>query len=130
MPPQPEGFLLQMRIVRLCLAVLALAGSVPSAVAQQYAEVSIDPPKRIPFIQPLLSPFNAQKRYIGPAKLTNSPRIDDLIRGGNLYLNVNDVIALTLENNLDIAIQRYGAYLAKEVLLRTQSGAVPYGFNK
>jgi len=119
-----------MRIVRLCLAVLALAGSVPSAVAQQYAEVSIDPPKRIPFIQPLLSPFNAQKRYIGPAKLTNSPRIDDLIRGGNLYLNVNDVIALTLENNLDIAIQRYGAYLAKEVLLRTQSGAAPRSFNQ
>src|ERR1700678_1224180 len=101
MPPQPEGFLLQMRIVRLCLAMLALAGSVPRAVAQQNAELTIDPPKRIPFIQPLLSPFNAQKRYIGPAKLTNSPRIDDLIRGGNLYLNVNDVIALTLENNLD-----------------------------
>jgi outer membrane protein len=99
-------------------------------MAQNYAEVSIDPPKRVPFIQPLLSPFNAQKRYIGPAKLTNSPRLEQLVRGGNLYLNVDDVIALTLENNLDIAIQRYGAYLAKEVLLRTQSGAPPRSFSQ
>ena len=47
------------------------------------------------------------------------------MRAGNLYLGVDDVIALTLENNLDIAIQRYGAYLAKEVLRRTESGAAP-----
>jgi outer membrane protein TolC len=106
---------------------VALAGG---AMAQNYAEVSIDPPKRVPFIQPLLSPFNAQKRYIGPAKLTNTPRLEQLVRGGNLYLNVDDVIALTLENNLDIAIQRYGAYLAKEVLLRTQSGAPPRSFSQ
>ena len=119
---QVEGFLLQMRYVRHLLAV-ALAGSAGSAVAQNYAEVTIDPPKRVPFIQPLLSPFNAQKRYIGPAKLTNSPRLEQLVRGGNLYLNVDDVIALTLENNLDIAIQRYGAYLAKEVLCRTRRRA-------
>src|SRR5580698_5701112 len=113
-----------MRYVRHLLAV-ALAGS---ATAQNYAEVSIDPPKRVPFIQPVLSPFNAQKRYIGPAKLTNSPRLEQLVRGGNLYLNVDDVIALTLENNLDSAIQRYGAYLAKEVLLRTEAGAAPRSF--
>jgi outer membrane protein len=118
-----------MRYVRHFLAV-ALASSAGSVVAQSYAEVSVDPPKRVPFIQPLLSPFNAQKRYIGPAKLTNSPRLEQLVRGGNLYLNVDDVIALTLENNLDIAIQRYGAYLAKEVLLRTQSGAPPRSFSQ
>jgi outer membrane protein len=117
-----------MRYVRHFLAVVALAGSAGSVRAQSYAEVSIDPPKRIPFIQPILSPFNAQKRYVGPAKLTNSPRLDQLVRGGNLYLNVDDVIALTLENNLDIAIQRYGAYLAKEVLMRTESGQAPRGF--
>ena len=99
-------------------------------MGQQYAEVSVDAPKRVPVIQPLLSPFNAQKRFVGPAKLTNSPRLEQLVRGGNLYLNVDDVIALTLENNLDIAIQRYGAYLAKEVLLRTQSGNAPRGFNQ
>ena len=110
------------------LMAVALVGFAASAVAQSYAEVTIDPPKRIPFIQPLLSPFNSQRRYVGPAKLTNSPRLEQLIRGGNLYLSVDDVIALTLENNLDIAIQRYGDYLAREVLHRTESGAPPRGF--
>jgi outer membrane protein TolC len=35
---------------------------------------------------------------------------------------VQDVIALGLENNLDIAIQRYAAPLAREVLRRTEGG--------
>jgi outer membrane protein len=91
-------------------------------------EITIEGPKPIRFIQPLLQPFNTQRRYVTPAKLTNSPRLEQLIRGGNLYLAVDDVIALALENNLDIAIQRYGAYLASEVLRRTQSGAAPRDF--
>jgi len=32
------------------------------------------------------------------------------VRGGNLYLSVQDVIALVLENNLDIAVQRYSPF--------------------
>jgi outer membrane protein TolC len=41
-----------------------------------------------------------------------------------LYLSVRDVIALTLENNLDIAIQRYGPFMAQEVLRRAKGGGV------
>ncbi|HLH38956.1 MAG TPA: TolC family protein [Bryobacteraceae bacterium] len=92
-------------------------------------EVTIEGRKRLPVIQPLISPFNAQRRYVSPAKLSNSPRLQQLVRAGNLYLNVDDVIALTLENNLDIAIQRYGSFLAQEVLRRTQSGNAPRAFN-
>jgi len=88
-------------------------------------EISIQGRKPIPFVQPLLSPFNAQRRYVGPAKMTDSPRLEQLVRAGNLYLSVDDVIALVLENNLDIAIQRYGAFLSREVLLRTASGQAP-----
>ena len=44
------------------------------------------------------------------------------MRGGNLYLSVQDVIALVLENNLDIAVQRYSPFLAREVLRRTEGG--------
>ncbi len=44
------------------------------------------------------------------------------MRGGNLYLTSQDVIALVLENNLDIAVQRYSPFLAREVLRRTQGG--------
>ena len=112
------------------LAVLAaLSGFGQKLVDASAPEISIQGRKPIPFIQPLLSPFNSQQRYVAPARLTNSPRLEQLVRAGNLYLSVDDVIALTLENNLDIAIQRYGAYLAKEVLLRTQSGNAPRAFD-
>jgi outer membrane protein TolC len=63
-----------------------------------------------------------QQRYVPPVNLTNSSRIASLIRAGNLYLTAKDVIALALENNLDIEIQRYGPLLAQENTLRARSG--------
>src|SRR4051794_40401921 len=48
-----------------------------------------------------------QQRYVPPINLTNSSRLEALVRAGNLYLSAQDVIALALENNLDIEIQRY-----------------------
>src|SRR5689334_22091018 len=44
--------------------------------------------------------------------LNDSTRIEALLRAGNLYLSLQDAIALALENNLDIAIQRYGPIIA------------------
>ena len=70
----------------------------------------------------LLKPFHLERRVVAPAKLTNSPRLESLVRGGNLYLSVQDVIALALENNLDIAVQRYSPFLAREVLRRAEGG--------
>jgi len=61
-------------------------------------------------------------RNVAPINLTNSSRLQSLIRAGNLYLSAQDVIALTLENNLDIEIQRYGPILTREVTRRAQGG--------
>ena len=63
-----------------------------------------------------------QPRYIPPIRLTNSPRMDSLIRAGSLYLTAPDVVALAIENNIDVEVQRYGPLLAKEVLRRAQGG--------
>jgi outer membrane protein len=63
-------------------------------------------------------------RYIPPVNLGNSSRIDSLIRAGNLYLSAQDVIALALENNIDIEVQRYGPLLAREVLRRAEGGGL------
>jgi outer membrane protein len=87
------------------------------------AEVSVEEPRGVRFIDPLLKPFHVERRTVGPAQLTDSPRLEQLVRGGNLYLSVRDVIALALENNLDIAIQRYGPFLQREVLRRAEGGA-------
>src|ERR1017187_10014379 len=43
-----------------------------------------------------------------PNSLVDSTRLEALLRAGNLYLSLQDTIALALENNLDIAIERYG----------------------
>jgi outer membrane protein TolC len=63
-----------------------------------------------------------QPRSVPPINLANSDRLESLIRGGNLYLSAQDVIALALENNLDIEIQRYGPLMTKEVTLRAEGG--------
>ena len=65
-----------------------------------------------------------QARYVPPINLTNSSRFDSLIRAGNLYLSAQDVIALALENNIDIEVQRYGPLLAREVLRRAEGGSL------
>jgi outer membrane protein TolC len=54
--------------------------------------------------------------------VTNSTRIESLLRGGNLYLSLQDAIALALENNIDLEIQRYGPQVADNYLLRARAG--------
>src|ERR1700687_6103583 len=60
---------------------------------------------------------------IPPVNLSNSGRLDSLLRAGKLYLSVSDAIALALENNLDIELERYEFPLAQADLLRAKSGA-------
>src|ERR1700748_3341307 len=63
-------------------------------------------------------------RYVPPINLGNTSRLDQLIRAGNLYLTAQDVIALALENNIDIEVQRYGPLLSRELLRRAESGSL------
>ena len=109
-----------MNSFRNVLALLWIA-SISTAFAQS-SEVSIETPKGPPVVGRLLAPFHIDKRIVPPARLANSPRLESLVRSGNLYLSVQDVIALVLENNLDIAVQRYSPFLAREVLRRTEGG--------
>jgi outer membrane protein TolC len=54
--------------------------------------------------------------------MANSTRLDSLLRAGNLYLSLANTVALALENNLDLEIQRYGPQIADTNLLRAQAG--------
>src|SRR5258708_7087443 len=64
--------------------------------------------------------------YLGakvPAvQLKNSNRLYDLIRGGKFYLTVQDAIAVAIENNLDLEVNRYGPVSAEWNLERAQAG--------
>src|SRR5258708_9470961 len=64
--------------------------------------------------------------YVGarvpPVHLKNSNRLYDLIRGGKFYLTVQDAIAVAIENNLDLEVNRYGPVSAEWNLERAQAG--------
>ncbi|MFL6451028.1 MAG: TolC family protein [Bryobacteraceae bacterium] len=82
--------------------------------------VRIDPPQG--GLGWLTRPY--QRRQIPAINLANTDRLQQLVRGGNLYLSGQDVIALALENNLDIEIQRYGPLLYREVTKRAEGGGL------
>jgi outer membrane protein len=71
-----------------------------------------------------LSGFTRQyeSKEVLPINLGNSNRLDSLLKAGNIYLSLQDAIALALENNLDIEIQRYDRPQAQASLLRAQAG--------
>lgn len=68
----------------------------------------------------LLNPY--RPRSVPPIRVTNSSRLDSLIRAGNLYLSAPDVVALAIENNIDVEVQRYGPFLQEQVLKRAEAG--------
>lgn len=99
----------------LCLLVSTVAFAAPA-----YITITNPPEPRL--VGPLLRPFHFKKRIVSNPSFQDSPRLESLVKAGNLYLAVNDMIALVLENNLDLDLQRYGPFLAKEVQRRTEGG--------
>ena len=53
---------------------------------------------------------------------SNSKRLHDLLRAGKLYLTVQDALALAIENNLNLEVDRYGPLLAQSALERQKAG--------
>jgi outer membrane protein TolC len=68
----------------------------------------------------LFKPY--QEQTLPPMVLENSLRVRDLIRNGRLELSLADALALAIENNLDIAVQRYVKPLADAEVLRAKAG--------
>jgi len=93
------------------------------------------------YLRPQTRDFSKERGYwpnpIAPYKPTtapsasflNSPRLDDLVKGGKIYLSLSDAILLALEDNYDIAIQRFNLNIADTDILRTRSGALFLGIN-
>jgi outer membrane protein TolC len=114
----------QILLIALVVAAPRLSAQGQSATpgASPNVEVTITERQRSGVLGSVLRPFHMDPRSVSPVRSENSPRLESLIRAGNLYVGVQDVIALVLENNLDIAIQRYGPLLAREVVRRAEGG--------
>ena len=68
-------------------------------------------------------------RNVPEADFKNSARLDSAIQNGNIYLSLDQAIALALENNYDIAIARYNLNIADTDILRTKAGGFVRGVN-
>ena len=122
----------RMFIVKMCskkasneilrmIASFVIVASLCSAQVQTPAEL------RMPQSHNPLGPYMSDQ--VPVPVLTNSPRLDRLVRDGKLYLSLKDAIALALENNLDLAIARYNLPIADTDVLRTKAGASFRGVN-
>ena len=101
---------------RKCLAAaLSLFYPLSLGWAQQG---SIAPVPSSSFLRPFLAP------EVPPARLSNGPRLADLIRAGTLYLTAEDAVALALENNIDIEVVRYNPVIMNWNLIRSEAGGL------
>jgi outer membrane protein len=97
--------------------IIALAASYTCLATQIYAQ---EPSVERPTGPVLLRPY--KQTTTSPAILTNSDRIHALMRAGKLYLTLQDAIALAIENNLDLQLDRYGPLSAIWYVERQQAG--------
>jgi len=74
-----------------------------------------------------IAPYTS--RRLPEPNLSNTPRIEQLLQNGKLMLSMDDAVALALENNLDIAIQRYNMNIADTDILRAKAGSAILGIN-
>ena len=106
---------------------------VPSAPSVQMAVSSSQPFDVKEYAKPkshfpnLFAPYTP--RQVAAPNLSNTARIDQLMHDGKLYLSINDAVALTLENNLDIAIARYNMNIADTDIWRAKAGSSISGVN-
>ncbi len=60
-------------------------------------------------------------------RLSNTPKLDDLLRNGKIFLSLSDAVTLALENNYDIAIARINLDIADTDILRAKAGSTLRG---
>lgn len=105
----------------------------PAPAPQATAPVQTAQTASIPFDQMLHTSHNPFDTYRGKTAplptMTNSARLDSLIRDGKLYLSLRDAIDLALENNLDLVIARFNLPIAQMDILRTKGGGFSRGVN-
>jgi outer membrane protein len=84
-------------------------------------DTSIDYTKPKSHFWNLLAPYTATN---APSpSLGNTPRLDQLLQDGKIYLSLADAVTLAMENNYDIAIARINLDIADTDLLRAKAGS-------
>jgi len=74
-----------------------------------------------------IRPYEAKP--VPPESFQNSERIFGLMRAGQLYLSLRDAVALALENNLDLELERYLPRIAETDIQRAKGGGLLRGLS-
>jgi len=110
----------------LCVCILYFPALLTAQTAGDTNSAVVDYSRSPEWFPNILRPYQEQKTP--PVVLENSSRLENLIRDGKLELTLADAVALALENNLDIAVQRLIPNFAQIDILRTKSGQASRGF--
>jgi outer membrane protein TolC len=140
-----------MKLLRSIAAASVLCGAAAAQATQQVPASGANTPQ-IPDAPPISTftpnaasrdtavPFQESARsapeglatpfYFGPFRRPTVPelfpgngaRLRSLVRDGKLYLSAHDAVALAIENNLDVEIERYNLSLAATDLFRARGG--------
>jgi outer membrane protein TolC len=112
--------------------VFVLIGTIVLVTTAQAQQAITSSPSNLPnyimgpsWFPTVLKPY--QEGLIRTPATENSPRLRDLIQAGKLRLTMSDALALAIENNLDIAVQRFLHPIAEADVLRASSGQAARG---
>jgi outer membrane protein TolC len=113
-------------------SIFVLIATVLAATTLQAQQAITSNPPNLPsyltgpsWFPTVLKPY--QEGMIRKPTMENSPRLHDLIGNGKLRLTMADALALAIENNLDIAVQRFLHPIAEADVLRASSGQAARG---
>jgi len=113
-----------MRNTRLQLFLacsLVGAGLISGLEGQQFSPIAPVKPGGTPFIR------SYRADTVPPLRVSDSSRLHAMIRAGNLYLTAPDAIAIAIENNLDLEVERYRILASGWDLQRLESGGALRG---
>jgi outer membrane protein TolC len=124
-------------LISLCSGVLSAQQATPSSTPSGPPAAPEPANRELVHLKDYSKPSSAFPNILRPYEprelpmpnFGNSGRIDSLMHDGKIYLSIDDAVALTLENNMDIEIARYNLNIADADLLRAKSGANILGVN-
>ena len=105
----------------LLIAFLCTQAAMAQTAQPKTGDYSADP-KWFPNI---VSSYKPQRTP--PVDLTNSKTLSGMIRDGKIELSWQQLAAAVIENNLNLAVDRYNNYFAQADLLRTKAGQAARG---
>jgi len=74
-----------------------------------------------------LGPY--RRSIVPPLFPGDGARVNSLVKDGKLYLTLHDAIALAIENNLDVEVERYNIVLADTDVFRAKGGGSTRGID-